>query len=171
VVGLTSVAAAQVKQAPAAGGHLVAPADLVKVLPAVEGWTRGDVRSSEVDTASCAYTQVSASYARDDVRVKIVIADTGAHAGSIMAIASPIAIFPDDYAGTVPPATTIARLKIAGSPAVEMWDAEKLTGEVTVLAGGRFVVTAEAVKGDSLETLRGMLAAVDVKTLVALKQK
>lgn len=168
-VSLASAADAQVKLPPAPDSHLVAPPELAKFLPALEGWTKGDARLSEVNGAACSYTLVSASYAKGDVRVKLTLADTGAHAESIMALAAPIVSLPDDYDDKVSTATTIKRLKIDGSPAWEMWDAEKATGEITLLAGGRIVVTIEAQKGESLEALRAMLAAVDLKALTALK--
>jgi hypothetical protein len=86
-----------------------------------------------------------------------------------MALAPMITTLPEDFEGKVPPATILKRMKIDGSPASEMWDAEKMTGEVTVLLGGRFVVSVDAQKADSPELLRTMLALVDVKALASLK--
>ena len=170
VLLFASVATAQVKPPPAADSHLVAPAALAKLLPTPEGWTGGDVQLSQVDISSaCSYTFARVSYAKDELRVKVTLADTGAHPESLMALASLIAILPEDYDDKVPPATTIKRMKIEESQAAEMWDAEKTTGEITVVVGGRFVVAIEAQTASDLEALRAMLASVDLKALAALK--
>ena len=171
VIGFAaSGVAAQAKPPAPADSHLVAPPVLAKLLPAPDGWTRGEVQPNQVDDASgCNYTVASVVYTKDALRVKITIADTGAHAESLMAVASMIAILPDDFDGTVPPATTIKRMKIDGSPASEMWNADKMTGEITILLSGRFVVAVEAQKADGPEVLRAMLALVDVKAVAALK--
>ena len=165
-----SGASAQGKPTAAADSHLVAPAALARFLPAPDGWLKGDVKPNQVDDASgCNYTVATVLYTKDAVRVRITIADTGGHAESLMAVASMIATLPDDFDGKVPPATILKRMKIDGSPASEMWDSEKMTGEITVLLGGRFVVAVDAQKADGPELLRTMLALVDVKALASLK--
>jgi hypothetical protein len=103
------------------------------------------------------------------MQVKLTLADTDGHADSLVALAPMVISLPDDHVGQVPPATTITRLKVEGSPAVEMWDSEKLTGEIAVVVAGRFVVSVETSKADSLESLRAVLASVDLKALGALK--
>jgi hypothetical protein len=50
-----------------------------------------------------------------------------------------------------------------------MWDSEELTGEIAVVVAGRFVVSVEASTADSLESLRAILAGVDLKALGALR--
>lgn len=165
-VFIASAAAAQV--ASGAGG--VAASELAKLLPAPEGWTRGEVRSSQVDlSAECAYACVSLPLVKDDMRLKLTLADTGAHTEALAALAALVVTLPEDSVKEIPPATTIKRLKIDGSPAAEMWDAAKKTGEITVVIGGRFVVTVEAQRAESLDTLRAVLASVDLKSLAALK--
>jgi len=86
-----------------------------------------------------------------------------------MALALSVVTLPEDHVDQIPPATTIKRMKVDGSPAVEMWDSEKLNGEITVVVGGRFVASVETSKADSLETLRAILAGVNLKALGALK--
>jgi len=169
VLLIAPLAAAQSKPA-SSDGHLAEPPALAKFLPAPDGWTRGDIRLNQIDdSGGCNYTVASVVYAKDELRVKITIADTGGHAESLMAVASMIAILPDDYTDTVPPATTIKRMKIDQSPASEIWNAAKMTGEITVLVSSRYVVAIEAQKGDTLETLRAMLTLVDTKALAAVK--
>ena len=151
--------------------ELVSPAVLEKLLPAApEGWTRLGARLNQVNISDdCSYTSASATFTKGDMRVKLTVADTGSHAEGLATLAMSVVTLPDGHVGKIPPATTITRTKIDGSPAVEMWDAEKLQGEITVVVGGRFVASVETSKADSLETLKAILAGVDLKALGALK--
>jgi len=150
--------------------ELVAPAALEKLLPAPEGWTKIDSRLKQIDISQeCSYTSASVSYTKDGMRVKLTLADTGSHQEALMALALSVVTLPEDHVDQIPPATTIKRMKVDGSPAVEMWDSEKLNGEITVVVGGRFVASVETSKADSLETLRAILAGVNLKALGALK--
>jgi hypothetical protein len=76
---------------------------------------------------------------------------------------------PEDYVGTVPPATTVARVTVQGMPAASRWDDKDKEGEFTVLVGGRFVAKAEGAKVTDLATLRGIVELVDLKRLGELK--
>jgi len=162
-----AIVTAQVKEP--ASGQLVAPAALAKLLPTVPNWTRTEPRLSEIDSDGCTYTMASASYTAEAVRLKLTVADTGGHADTLAILASPIVNLPDNYDGKVPPATTIKRSKTDNTRASEMWDAEKLSGEMIVVVSGRFVVAVESQKAESLENLRSLLAAVDLKALASLK--
>jgi hypothetical protein len=164
-----SMTVAQVQQPSAPDSHLVAPPALAKLVPSVEGWTKSEVRLNQVAAGGCNYTAAAVTYSKGENRVTLTLADTGTHPESLMALASPIVTLPADYSAALQPATTIKRLKIGESPAYEMWNGEKMTGEVTVVVGGRFVAAVEAVKGDGLESLRKILEGVDLKALAALK--
>lgn len=154
-----------------ANSELVSPAVLEKLLPAApEAWTRLDVRLKQVDISQeCSYTSADTTYTKGDMRVKVTLADTGSHEEGLMALAMSVMVLPDNHVDKIPPASTITRTKIAESPAVEMWDSEKLNGEITVVVGGRFVVSVETSKGDSVDALKAILAGVDLKALGALK--
>lgn len=155
---------------PAPDTRLIDPAELAKLLPAPAGWVKGEARTSQVDiSATCSYTTASVTYTRDDQRLKVTIADTDAHQEGLLALVPMIMTLPDGHTDTLEPATTIARLKIAGVPAAELWDGTKTAGEITILVEGRFAVMVEAQKADSLDTLRAVLAGVNVKALAALK--
>lgn len=167
---LLGAAAASPGALASSANDLVAPATLEKLLPVPEGWTKGLVRSKEVEISKdCSYTVVSVSYTKDGTTVKLTLADTGAHQEGLMALAMMVVTLPDDYADQVPPATTIKRIKIDGSPAVETWDSEKLNGEIAVVVSGRFVAAVETSKADTLDTLKGILSGVNLKALGALK--
>ena len=162
-VGTWSVAA-QTKTVPP-----VAAASLQKLLPAVEGWTPGIARADLIEiTPAAKYSVASQSFTKSDQRFRLTIADTGFSQESLTALASMIVTMPDDYAGEVG-SLAIKRQLIGGSPAVEAWDATKSAGEVAVVVGGRFVVSLEASKVDSIATLRGLLEKIDLKALAGLK--
>ena len=151
--------------------ELVSPAALGKLLPAApEGWVRLDPRLNQVNISDeCSYTSASSTYTKGNLRVKLTLADTGSHAEGLATLAMSVVTLPDGHVGKIPPATIITRMNIDGSPAAEMWDAEKLNGEITVVVGGRFVASVETSKADSLEPLKAILAGVDLKALGALK--
>ena len=129
--------------------ELVSPAVLEKLLPAApEGWTRLEVRLKRIDISQeCSYTSASTAYhERRDAREAHdrghQIPRGGAHgAGYVGGHAA------DDRFDQIPPATMIKRMKVDGSPAVEMWDSEKLNGEITVVVGGRFRRVGRSVEG------------------------
>jgi hypothetical protein len=153
-----------------ANTELVAPTVLEKLLPAPAGWTRSDVRLKQIDLSQeCSYTSATVWYTKGEMRVKLMLADTASHAEGLMTLATSVVTLRDDHEAEIPPATTIRRVKVDGSPAAEIWDSEKLDGEITVVVGGRFVAVVEASKADSLETLRSILGGVDLKALGALK--
>jgi len=158
---------AQVKEV--ADSQLAAPAVLAKLLPTVDGWTRSEPRLNQIDSDGCTYTLASATYSTDSIRIKLTLADTARHAETLAILASAIVNLPDNYEGKVPPATTIKRSKTDNTRASEMWDADKLSGEIVVVAAGRFVVQVESQKADSLDSLHLLLKAVDLKALASLK--
>lgn len=166
-----SSSAAQGAQ-PAQGGaaKLVAPAVLAKLLPTPEGWTRGEIRSSQIEiSAECNYSTACLPLTKGEMRLKVTVADTGSHTDALIALASLVVTLPDDCVQQVPPATTIKKAKVNGLPTAEMWDAAKQSGEISVVVNDRFVVTVEAQKAESLDALRAVLASVDLKAIAALK--
>jgi hypothetical protein len=170
IVGLNGVSAQSPKPPAPPDAHLVASAELAKLLPTLEGWTRTPVRTNQIEISqACSYTYASATYAKDGMRIKVTIADTDAHEEGLMALAAVVVTLPDGHTDTLPPATSLARLKVMDMPAAEMWDAQKLEGEITMVVAGRFAVVLEGTKTDTLETIRGLLRAIDVKALAALK--
>lgn len=149
----------------------VAAAALQKLLPTVDGWASGAARADLVEISPDAkYSFASVTFTKDDLRVKLTLADTGFSPDSLIALATMIITMPDDYSGEVQ-GLAIKRTKIGGSPAVEAWNGQKSVGEIAVVVGGRFVVALEASKVDGLDTLRGMLEKVDLKALSALNSR
>ena len=169
VAAFVALTANPIAMTPPASAGFIAPAALQNVLPVIEGWTRGEPRAAEVDYPDCRYTFATALYTKDETRLKVTVADTDSSSNALAALATMVVTLPDDYSQKIPPATTIQRFQIAGSPAAELWDAEKLRGEVVLVLANRFVVEVQTQKADAPESMRAVLAAVDLKALAALR--
>jgi len=147
----------------------VAAAALEKLLPSVDGWTRGAVRTDQIVISPDAkYSYASVTFTKDDFRVKVTLADTGFMADSLMALATMVMTMPEGFSSDVQGAA-IKRTQVTGSQAAELWDGPKSNGEITIVVGGRFVAKVEATKIDSLETLRGVIGKVNLAALAAAK--
>jgi hypothetical protein len=148
----------------------VPAAALERLLPAPAGWTRAEVKTDQVViSADCSHPVAVASFTQGEMRVKITLADSATHSDSLTALAPMLVMLPEGYRERIPPATTVERLQRNGMQVAERWDERKGDGEITMLVKGRFVASAEGSHLDSLETLRGILAAVDLQKLAELK--
>jgi hypothetical protein len=145
-------------------------ATLEKLLPAGAGWTQVDAKTDQVViSAECSHPIAVATYTQGDMRVKISLADSGRHQDSLMALAPMVMMLPEGYSARVPPAAKIERLQRKGLQVAERWDEGQGDAEITMLVNGRFVVSGEGWHLDSLDTLRAMLDAIDVRKLAELK--
>jgi hypothetical protein len=149
--------------------RLVEPAALQKLLPVVEGWTSGVVRSDRIVLSpEAGYTFANVSLTSGDSRAKVQISDTGGSPDSLTALAMIVISMPPDFHADVDGAT-IRRMKFGEMPAAEIWSDGKHTGEITAVVAGRFVVSVESSYAESLETLRGLFVRIDLKAVDALK--
>lgn len=149
---------------------LVATAALRALLPNLPGWTR-DHGDEDLVTLSpeCGYAFANATYVKDGMSLRVMLADTGFDADSISTLAMMVTMFPDGHVGVVPPATEIKRVVFNGWPAASLWDNQKAEGEFTVLVGGRFVAQGEGKRLDSADILQDAVGRIDLKALAALK--
>jgi hypothetical protein len=147
------------------------PVSLEAFLPAAaEGWTRSAVDAARATVSpTCSYTFAYATYTNGTLRVRMTIADTAFDEGALATLANLVKIFPADYVGLVPPATSVRRLMFGDSPAAELWDATKGDGEFTVVIDGRFVVKAEGLRLTDVATARRFVEMVDVEKLRRVK--
>jgi hypothetical protein len=176
VVGLTLVLATcsslAVEAARQAGQTItpVAATALQPLLPAPAGWTKDKVKSDRFELSpTVAYTAASAVYTRDEMTVKLTIADSGKASDVLIALATMIQTLPEDYNETSQAGATLKRFTLGGSPASQRWDGANHEGELTVLVGGRFIVKAEGSHLDSVETLNAILGQVDLTKFAGLK--
>lgn len=148
-----------------------APGSLEAFLPAAAaGWTRGNVDTARATLSpTCAYTFAYAAYTNGTMRVRVTVADTAFDDGALATLANLVKIFPDDYVGLVPPATSVRRVMLGNAPAAELWDATKGDGEFTVVVDGRFVVKAEGLRLTDVATARRFVEMVDLDALRRIK--
>lgn len=145
-------------------------AALERLLPAPAEWTRVDLTTETVViSADCSHPIAGAAYVQGDMRVKVMLADSGMKADSLMALAPMIVLLPDGYSERIPPATKVTRFQRDGVQVAERWDERKSAGEITMLVGGRFVVAVEGKQITGLDSLRPFLATIDLKQLSELK--
>lgn len=147
----------------------VPAATLQKLLPVVDGWTGTPPRTDlVVMSPDVTYSFASTTLVKDAVRVKVTLSDTGGSADTLTALAVVVVSMPEDFSESVS-GSTVKRTQIGGSPASEIWDSQKSSGEITVVVAKRFVAAVESSKVDSLATLRAILDKIDLKALGELK--
>jgi hypothetical protein len=120
--------------APEAGG-LASTEQLRGLIPAFDGWTRGDVKAQSVGTPTAA-TAATATYTSGDGQLELEISDTG---GDPRATESLVGIagtnMNREVANGYFKGTTVA-----GAPAVESWNTQERMGELTVLVRNRYII-------------------------------
>ena len=147
----------------------VPAATMEKLLPVVDGWTATPPRTDLVVLSpDASYSVASTTLIKEAVRVKVTLADTGGSGDTLAMLATIVVSMPEDFSDSVS-GSSVKRSQIGGSPASEMWDPQKSSGEITVVVGKRFVASVESSKVDSLATLRAILDKIDLKALGALK--
>lgn len=158
-------------QDPPSGAREPVPvAALEPFLPALDGWTRTRSSGFRIPLSeTTGYTFADAWYSRDGVEVRVAISDSAGGEDALIALATVVVLFPDDYSETIEPATRIRRLMIAGFPASERLDRQKREGDLVVVLGKRFVVTVEGRAVDSIDGLTAILERIDLAKLAALR--
>ena len=143
---------------------------LQTMMPQADGWTRGAFVSDVVRVSDdIGYSFTGADFTRGAAKVHLTIGDTIGAGDCLLALAGMISVLPEGYAETPAPSTAIMRFTYEGFQAASKWNAEKFSGEFSVLVAGRFVVKAEGEGVESLDTLRAFVAKIDFKKLADLK--
>lgn len=143
---------------------------LQAMLPEAEGWKRGPLTGDVVRVSDdTGYSFAVGDFTNGTAKVHLTIGDTVGAGDCLMALAGMISVLPEGYSEQPAPATAITRFTYEGFQAASKWNAEKFTGEFSVLVAGRFVVKAEGEGVDALDTLREFVSKVDFKKLADLK--
>ncbi len=158
-------------QDPPSGAREPVPvAALEPFLPALDGWTRTRTSGFRIPLSeTTGYTFADARYSRDGVEVRVVISDSAGGEDALIALATVVVLFPDDYSETIEPATRIRRLMIAGFPASERLDKQKREGDLVVVLGKRFVVAVEGRNVEDIEPLKAILQQIALAKLAELR--
>ena len=142
----------------------VAPEALAALLPEVAGWTRGPSKS-ELVPKPAAYSRAEAHYQQGPGTIELVLADSGFQP----LVIAPVSVFLT--AGSEERTKDAVRRSITlnGAPGSESWSAASRHGEVMILVGQLFIVTATGRQVGDLAPLRAAVQAVNLKHLASLK--
>jgi len=139
---------------------------LIALLPEVNGWTRSKPKGEQVSVGG-AMSLAKAEYQKGDASIDLEITDSSFN----QLVLSPFTMFlaagysersGDDYSKSSP---------ISGNPGFEKWTNGGRRGEVTVVVGNRFIVQATGRNVDSVQPVRVLVQAVDLKKLATLKRR
>lgn len=141
-----------------------APETLAALLPEIAGWTRGALKSEMVPKPA-AYSRAEAHYQQGNGTIELVLADSGFQP----LVIAPVSVFLTS--GTEERTKDAVRrtITISGAPGSESWSAASRHGEVMLLLGQRFIVTATGRQVSDLAPLRAAVQAVNLKQLASLK--
>lgn len=143
---------------------------LQTLMPEAAGWTRGPIAGDVVRVSDdIGYSFTGADFTNGSAKIHLTIGDTIGAGDCLLALAAMISVLPEGYSETPAPSTAIMRFTYEGFQAASKWNAEKFSGEFSVLVAGRFVVKAEGEGIESLEALRAFASKVDFTKLAGLK--
>jgi len=170
--GTTDMAKAMAGMAAAMGGKTadgkpiepVAFQTLQTALPEVSGWTMEKPRGEQM-RIPVTFSTSKTNYRNGDQRIDLDIVDT---AGSAMVL-TPFRMmvgagYSKESSDGYEKATTFGRY-----PAYEKWQAERKTGEFSVVVDDRFVIQLKGRRVDGIETLRDFAGRIDLGKISAMK--
>ena len=133
---------------------------LETALPSVSGWEM-EKPSSERMTSPVAFSKTEAQFKNGDQSVRVTITDTAAAMMLLMPVRMMVATgYSKETSDGYEKATTIA-----GQPAVEKWQAADKDGELTILAGDRFIVEVRGRDVANVKTLHDFASKIDLGKL------
>ena len=145
-------------------GKTVGYSQLQAFFPTIPDWTRGEATGDDV-TVGMSISNAQVTYTKGDSSVVLDITDTAMNqlvVGQVAAMIKSVNI--EQPANGYRKASTVA-----GFPAIEEWDADTKSAELTVIVAGRFIVKANANDVSDIKPARAVIDAVDLKKLAALK--
>jgi hypothetical protein len=142
----------------------VAFEQLIALLPEAPGWTRGKPKGEHVNTEA-AMSHATAEYQKGDASIDVEIIDSSFNE----LVLSPFTIFLAAGFSERSSEGFIKSAPVGGNPGFEKWNSDSRRAEVTVVIGNRFIVQAIGRNVDSVDPVRALVKAVDLKTLAALK--
>jgi len=146
---------------------VVPPVDfslLQPFLPDVPGWTRGTPIGQTI-TTGVTYSKVNVDYVKGESVIRLEICDSGFNR-LLLAPLSPM---------LAPSYSERNRnwqkrfVKIQDTPGFESWDEDAKEAEVTMVAGGRFIVYARGTNMPDLTPVKSLVQAMNLSQLSSLK--
>ncbi len=144
---------------PAAPGTtlaLLAPSDLRAAIPALDGWTRGEITMQDM-TSLDRSTAAMVTFTRGGEKLDLEVADTG---GDARAIESLEHMAGSDVSRTVENGY-FKGTTINGLPAVESWNTVDKLGELSVLVRRRYIIHIAGSGLADAAPMRALAEAVD----------
>ena len=137
---------------------------LIALLPEGHGWTRSKPKGEQVSVGG-AMSLAKAEYQKGDSSIDLEITDSSFN----QMVLSPFTMFLAAGYSERSGADYTKSTAVAGNPGFEKWNNGARRGEVTVVVGNRFVVQATGRNVDSVQPVRVLVQAVDLKKLATLK--
>jgi hypothetical protein len=168
--GSRTPAAAEEAMKAAASGQTAAPRTvshetLKTFLPALPGWTRGEIQGETSNDMGISISRVQVNYDKGEANLSYEIMDSSLNA----AITAPF-LMAAKAGMTEQTADGYTRgLMVSGFPAIETWTPAAKNGELGLLVGGRYLVKVTGNSVPDIDTIRNAVAAVDLKRLATLK--
>ena len=133
-------------------------------LPTVSGWEMGEPQGERM-TMPVPFSQVEATYKKDDARMQVKIVDTG-FAQLLMAPWSMMMAsgYSRESSNGYEKATTIN-----GNPGIEKWNKGSKNGEVDILVGKRFMVSIEGHDIDGIKPVQDFASSMNFGAIATAK--
>ena len=137
---------------------------LVALLPEASGWTRSKPRGEQVNMGA-AMSHAQAEYQKGESSIDLEITDSSFN----QLVLSPLSMFlssgysersSEGYSKAAP---------INGQPGFERWNNDSRQGDVTVVVGNRFIVSAKGHNIEKIDPVRALVQSVDLGKLGALR--
>jgi len=160
-------AMAQGLQQTGADGKPVPPVDfekLMALLPEPAGWTREKPRG-ETMTMPFSVSKAEARYSKGDADINLEIQDVAFNS----LFFAPMQFMLASGWSQRNSEGFKRSMTLGGAPGYEEWTNDSKRGEVTVVVGKRFVVTAHANGVDNIDAVRNFVSQVDLAKLAATK--
>jgi hypothetical protein len=149
-------------------GKPVPPVDFEKLMallpPEGSGWTRGKPRG-ETMTMPFSISKAEASYTKGDANINLEIQDVAFNS----LFFAPMQFMLASGWSQRNSEGFERSMTLGGSPGYEKWTNDTKNGEVTVVVGKRFVVTAHANAVENIDAIRNFVSQVDLGKLAATK--
>lgn len=137
---------------------------LQTALPELSGWEM-DKPTGERMTMPMPFSKSEASYHNGDQRVELSITDTALAAMLLMPFRMISAVgYSRETSEGYEKATTVS-----GHPAVEKWNADRKSGELTAVVADRFIVEIDGRTVNDAKTLRDFAGKIDFGKIAAMK--
>jgi hypothetical protein len=133
---------------------------LQTALPEMSGWTMAKPEGERM-TSPFPFSKTETDYRNGDERVDVTITDTAA----AMMMVTPVRMMVAAGYSRESSSGYEKAVNVGGMPAVEKWNDERKSGELTVLVNDRFIVQFDGRQLASVKTLHDFAAKTDFSKL------